>query len=82
MTFAVEFRLQPGSKNKIVEVFEQRGPNRNPGVEFLSAWVGLREDIILSIVESPTEEAVIRACQSWSESGEWSIRPVINIEQY
>jgi hypothetical protein len=81
-TFIVEFRLKPGSKNKILEEFEKRGPNRNPGIALRSAWVGKQADVIFAIVDSTNDDAVTRACESWSESGEYIINPVINIEQY
>jgi hypothetical protein len=82
MTFIVEFRLKPGSKNQIVDEFEARGPDRNSGVRLESAWIGKSADVIFAIGESESEADVKEACSRWSETGEYKIYPVINIEQY
>lgn len=81
-TYIVEFRLEPGSKNKIVAEFEERGPNRNPRVQLLNAWVGKKEDVLFAVVNTDDEGAVADACCNLSETGNYVIHPVINIEQY
>ena len=40
MKFMVQFQLRPETKNKALEAFEQRGPNRNPDVTLRELWVG------------------------------------------
>lgn len=82
LTYIVEFHLKPGSKNQIVQEFEERGPNKNPGVHLLSAWVGTKEDVLFAIVRTDDEGAVADACCNLSETGDYVIYPVINIEQY
>jgi hypothetical protein len=82
MTFIIEFRLKPGSRNKIVEKFEEHGPNRHPGVDLISAWVGKSEDVIFAFVQCESEANLVNACKSWSETGDFTTHRVINIEQY
>jgi hypothetical protein len=81
-TFLLEFRLNPGSKTKVVDLFELRGPNRAPGVSFRNAWIGTRTEQIFVLCESADEQLVEQACQAWSEFGQFQIHPVINHEQY
>jgi hypothetical protein len=80
--FIVEFRLKPGNKNKVLELFELAGPNRSPGVSFRNAWIGTRSDLIFVLCESAEEGPVEQACQKWSDFGEHTIHPVIHHEQY
>jgi hypothetical protein len=82
MKFMIEFRVQPGSKNKAVEAFEQRGPNRTPGVAFRAAWIGKDADVVFALVESADESLVQSAAKSWSETGNFQIVPVIDVEQF
>jgi uncharacterized protein DUF3303 len=82
MQFMVEFRFQPGTKDKAVAAFEQRGPNRNPGVAFRGAWVGTKSDVVFVLVESQDEALVAKAAQSWSELGACQIHPVVDVQQY
>lgn len=82
MKFMVEFRLRPGSKNSVVDAFEQRGPNRNPGVTLLGAWVGTRRDLVFALGESDDESLIRQACLSWDDQGDFEIYPVVEIEQF
>jgi hypothetical protein len=82
MKFIVEFRLKPGSKNKVMEIFETRGPSRNPGVLFRQAWIGTRSDLVFVLAESDSEPLVASVADSWSEHGDYQIHPVIDIEQF
>jgi hypothetical protein len=82
MKFMAEFRLKPGVKNQAVEVFEQRGPNRIPGVRFLGAWVGNQSDVAFVLVDGDDEAVVARAVESWRAFGEAQIHSVIDIQQY
>lgn len=81
-TFIIEFRLKPGNKNKVVDLFELAGPNRASGVSFRNAWIGTRSEVIFVLCESTDEALVDQACQKWSDFGEHAIHPVINQEQY
>jgi hypothetical protein len=80
--FIVEFRLKSGMKNKAVEAFEQRGPNRNPGVTFRGAWVGKQSDVAFVLAESEDEVHLAKVVQSWAAFGQAQIHSVIDIEQY
>jgi hypothetical protein len=82
MKFIVECQIQAGKKNRAIELFEQRGPNRNPGVSFRGAWIGAQADIAFVLVESPDEEAVKGAINTWSEIGNFRITQVIDVEQF
>lgn len=82
MKYLVEVQLRPGTKNQAVEVFEQRGPNRNPNIKFEKAWLGSRSDVAFVVVESSDEAHVTDACCGWSAFGETKIHPVTDIEQY
>jgi hypothetical protein len=82
MKFMVEVRLKPDSKNKMVDAFEKRGPNRTPGVEFHGAWIGSSSDVLFVLVSSDSEAQVAGAAKSWGEIGEHSIHPVIDVQQY
>ena len=82
MKFMVELKLIPGSTRQAVEAFEQRGPNRSPGVAMRGAWVGTGEDFIFALVESDDESLVLKASQAWADVGDCEIHPVIDIEQF
>ena len=80
MKTMVEFHLKSGSKERAL--FEERGPNRIPGVSLRSAWIGLRSDVVFVLVESPNEAAVAQAAEAWKGEGDYTIYPVLDIEQY
>ena len=82
MKYIVEVTLRPGAKNKLVDAFELRGPNRNPGVKFLGAWVGRQAEVLFILVESESEEHLDSAAQSWGDFGERRVIPVIDIDAY
>jgi hypothetical protein len=82
MKFMVEFPVRPGNKNKVIEAFEQRGPNRSPGVTFQSAWIGKDSDVVFALVESAEESLVTGAAKSWTETGNFRITPVIDLEHF
>jgi hypothetical protein len=82
MKFMAQFRLKPGAKNQAVEVFEQRGPNRNPGVRFLGAWVGNHADVAFVLVDAEDEACAAKAAEAWAAFGEAQICQVIEIQQY
>ena len=82
MKFMIEFAVRPGNKNKAVQAFEQRGPNHNPGVTFHGAWVGKQADVIFALVESAEQSLVDSAAKTWSETGNFRITPVIDLEQF
>ena len=82
MKFIVEFQLKPGGKNAAVAAFEQRGPSRNPGVTFVSAWIGKQSDVAFVLVESESESHVAKAAESWSAFGAAQIHAVTDIQQF
>jgi Domain of unknown function (DUF3303) len=82
MKFMVEFPVRPGNKNKVLEAFEQRGPSRNPGVTFRGAWIGKDSDVVFALVESANESLVTSAAKSWTETGNFRITPVLDLEQF
>ena len=82
MKFFVEFELKPGNKNKMIEAFELRGSNRNPGVTLRGAWIGKNEEVVFVLAESDNEDLLVKAAQSWGEYGDYKITPVIDLEQY
>jgi Domain of unknown function (DUF3303) len=81
MKFIVEFQLKPGSKNAAIAAFEQRGPNRNPGVALRDAWFGSESDVVFVLVESEELSLVEKAGRSWAEFGSFQIFPVIDVQQ-
>jgi len=82
MKFMVKFAVKPGNINKAVQAFEQRGPGRSAGVTFHGAWIGKSSDVVFALVESAEESVVTTAAKTWSESGDFRITPVIDIQQY
>lgn len=82
MKFIVEFQLKPGTKNAVIDTFDLRGPNRNPGVLFHNAWVGTHEDVIFVLGESADEALVVAACESWRNASSYEIHQVVDIEQF
>ncbi len=82
MKFMVEFHLKSDSKKKAVEIFEQSGPNRNPGVAFRGAWVGMRSDMVFVLTESDDEALVAKVAEGWREYGDHRIHPVIDFENF
>ena len=81
MKYMVQLKLKPGGKNKLLEQFDLRGPNRYPGVTFRDAWINTRAEIIFVLGESNEESQLARACESWLEHGDYTIHPVIDIDQ-
>ena len=82
MKSMVVFHLKSGSKEQALALFEERGPNRLPGVSLQGAWIGIHSDVVFVLVESPTETAVAQAAEAWKGHGEFTIHPVIDVEQY
>jgi Domain of unknown function (DUF3303) len=82
MKFFVEFQLKPGNKMKVLELFELRGPNRNPGVTLKGAWIGKNEEVIYVLAESEDDTLLVNAAQAWGKFGDYEITPVIDLEQY
>lgn len=82
MKFIVEFRLKTGNKNQALAAFEERGPNRSPGVIFRGAWIGTRSDVIFALVESADEALVSQAARSWKEDVDFEVTEVLDIEQF
>jgi hypothetical protein len=77
----VELRLKSGVKSKALEAFEQRGPNRTPGVTLRGAWVADRKDLVFALLESADEALIAKAASSWGEFGDSQITSVHDIEQ-
>jgi len=73
--------VSPG-RNRVVEAFEQRGPNRSPGVTFQGAWIGKNSDVVFALVESADESLVTEAAKSWSAIDNFRITQVIDVSQY
>jgi hypothetical protein len=82
MKYMVEFRLKPGSKNKAADEFEQRGPNRSPGVSLRQAWVATNADLVFVLVEGTDEAHVAAAAQSWSQHSQSQIYRVVDVDQF
>jgi hypothetical protein len=82
MKFIVQFQLKPGGRNAAVAGFEQQGPNRNPGVRFLGAWIGKQSDLAFVLVESDSEALVAKAGEAWSAFGDAQIHAVTDILQF
>lgn len=82
MQYMVKFQLQPGTKNKAVELFELRGPNRNSGVKFLGAWIGKDAEVVFALVETDSEQHLAAAGDAWRPFGEFEVFPVIDVERY
>lgn len=81
MKYMVELLLHPGAKDKALEAFEQRGPNRTAGVTLRGVWVAAHADVVFVLLESAKETSVAEAVSSWSVFGESKITTVIDIEQ-
>lgn len=81
MKYMVELKLRAGGKDKLLEAFDMRGPNRYPGVTFRDAWIDTRSEIVFVLSESSEESLVAKACESWLEHGDYTIHPVIDIDQ-
>ena len=82
MKFMIEFSVKSGDKNKALQAFDQRGPNRSPGVTLQGAWIGKNADVVFALVESADESLVTSAAKSWTELGDFRVTPVINVEQF
>jgi hypothetical protein len=82
MKFFIEFQLKPGNKKKVMELFEQQGPNRNPGVSLRGAWIGKNEEVIFVLAEAADEELLAKAGQVWRSYGDYEVTPVIDLDQY
>jgi hypothetical protein len=44
--------------------------------------VGKQSDVVFALVESADESLVTDAAKSWSESGNFRVTPVIDLEQF
>ena len=82
MKFMVECVLKAGLKSQAMQAFEQRGPNRSPGVTYRGAWVGLHSDVVFVLVESAEESLVSADARSWSQIDDYRITPVIDLEHF
>ncbi len=82
MKFFVQFKSKPDTKERALEAFEIRGPNRNPGVTFLGAWIGRNEDVIFVLAESIDEAHLVDAAKSWNKYGDYKITPVVAYDEY
>jgi len=82
MKYMVHFQFKLDSKAEALDACERLGPNRHPGVTFRSAWIGTNRGVAFVLVESASEELVSKAAETWRKQGEFSIYPVIDIEQY
>jgi hypothetical protein len=82
MKFFVELRLKASSRNKAMDAFELRGPNRNPRVALRGAWVATGSDLVFAVVESDDESMVEQAARSWSDVSSFTIHAVVEIEQF
>ena len=82
MKFMVEFRCLPGQKDKAVAAFEERGPNRYPGVNLENAWIGTKTDAVFALIESENESHVAAAGKFWQQFGQLHIHPVTDVQQY
>jgi hypothetical protein len=81
MKYLVELRLKPDSKERLLDAFEQRGPNRQPGVSFRNAWIGTRSPLVFVLAEGADERLIEEACKFWHEFADYTIHPVLDIEQ-
>jgi Domain of unknown function (DUF3303) len=82
MKYLVQLRLKPGCQDKAMELFEQQGPNRTPGVSFRQAWINTRSHVVFAVVESDDASHVDKAAQSWARLADLEIHPVIDMEQF
>ena len=82
MKFLVQLRFKPDSRDAAVALFEQNGPNRNPGVSFRHGWIDTRSHIAFVVVESHDEAQLEQARQVWAQFGETTVHPVVDLEQY
>ena len=82
MKFMVKIQLNPATRESVMESFELRGPNRNPGVTFGGAWIDTHSDVVFVLVESDSELLVDQAIQAWNPPGDVDIHPVVDVEQY
>ena len=82
MQFMVEAQLKPGTTRQAVEAFEQRGPNRSPGVSFRGAWVDGRREVVYVLIESADENLVREASRTWAAMEDCKISSVVPIDQY
>lgn len=82
MKFMVEILLQPGTRNAMIESFEAKGPNRNPGVTFRGAWIGTKSDVVFVLVEADNPTLIDNACCAWNPPGELKVHPVVDVDQY
>lgn len=82
MLYMLKLQISAGKRDQALAEFERRGPNRNPGVKFRGAWIAVKDDTAYALVEGTDEPAIENACQAWSEYGQWSVCPVVDIEKY
>ena len=82
MKYLVHFRLKPDLKNKAVEFFEARGPNRHLGVSFLGAWIGKEEDVAFVLLDSDSEDHLAATGKTWGQFGTYEATPVVDIQHY
>ena len=82
MKWMVEFHFKSEHKDQVMELFEQQGPNRNPGVKFRGAWIGSRTDVAFVLVEGDDEKRMEDVAQSWSEHGSYKLHPCVEVENY
>ncbi len=82
MLYMVTLKIHAGQRNKAIEEFEARGPNRTPGVAFRGTWVATHDDVVYALIDARDEPAAEQACQAWSDFGDGKICPVVDIDKY
>lgn len=81
MKFMVEFHFPAAEREAILRRFEERGPNRNPGVTFRDAWIGERDPIAYVLVEAADRGLIESTVRQWSDKGTAKVTPVVDVEQ-
>ena len=79
MKFMVSSGSSRAARTRLIEAFELRGPNRNPGVTFRKALD--RQPIggdFRTRRKRGRSSSSNRRCQSWAQFGEYQITPVID----
>ncbi|MEX2027131.1 MAG: DUF3303 family protein [Pirellulaceae bacterium] len=81
MKFLVEFRYDSAQRKAFREAFESAGFSQMEGASVQGAWISTKEYLVFLLAESPDAAKVDQACRIWSQFGQWTIHPVMDLEQ-
>jgi hypothetical protein len=81
MKFLVEFRYSSAQREAFHQAFESSGFSQLAGIQFRDGWVSTADCIAFVLAEATDADTMEQACRQWAKFGQWTIHPVMDLEQ-